>query len=345
MRARQTKTSTKSPIRKSTPKSTDKTSSRPEYRDQKRSRSKSTEDVKNSRTRNKGESKHTDRTSSRPESRDDKRSHTRISSDRTNTHSKKSTSPTNRGKKDISAKSDGVRINKYLADAGIGARRAVEEYITSGMVKVNGNIVTDLSTRVQLDDFVTVKGEPVTDRRFLVYFLLNKPKDIITTASDELGRTTVLDLIRSKYRVFPVGRLDRNTTGALLITNDGDLAYRLTHPKFEIKREYKVGLDKDIDLRDARKISHGVELEDGRTGACEVFVEPKDHSVVRLILAEGKNREVRRIFESLGYEVKKLDRKRFATLSTTGLRRGEHRQLTKAEVRELRDLVGLDRVF
>jgi 23S rRNA pseudouridine2605 synthase len=212
-------------------------------------------------------------------------------------------------------------------------------------VKINGDIVTDLSTRVQLQDFVTVKGEPVTDRRFLVYFLLNKPKDIITTASDELGRTTVLDLIRSKYRVFPVGRLDRNTTGALIITNDGDLAYRLTHPKFEIKREYKVGLDRDIDLRDARKISHGVELEDGRTGPCEVFVEPKDHSVVRLILTEGKNREVRRIFESLGYEVKKLDRKRFATLSTTGLKRGEHRQLTKAEVRELRDMVGLDRVF
>lgn len=240
---------------------------------------------------------------------------------------------------------EGIRINKYLADAGIGARRAVEEFITAGMVKVNGKVVTDLSTRIQLEDFVTVKGEPVTDRRFLVYFLLNKPKDIITTASDELGRTTVLDLIRSKYRVFPVGRLDRNTTGALIITNDGDLAYRLTHPKFEIKREYKVGLDKDIDLRDARKISHGIELEDGKTGACEVFVEPKDHSVVRLILAEGKNREVRRIFKALGYEVKKLDRKRFATLSTTGLRRGEHRQLTKAEVRELRDLVGLDRAF
>ena len=334
MRAKQTKTSSKSPIRKSTPKSTDRKSSRPEFRDE-----------KSPRTRTKSDSKSTERKSSRPEFRDEKSSRPRTMSDSKKTISKKSTSSTTRGKKETPAKSDGVRINKYLADAGIAARRAVEEYITAGMVKVNGNVVTDLSTRVQIDDFVTVKGEPVTDRRFLVYFLLNKPKDIITTASDELGRTTVLDLIRSKYRVFPVGRLDRNTTGALLITNDGDLAYRLTHPKYEIKREYKVGLDKDIDLRDARKISHGVELEDGRTGPCEVFVEPKDHSIVRLILAEGKNREVRRIFESLGYEVKKLDRKRFATLSTTGLKRGEHRQLTKAEVRELRDLVGLDRTF
>ncbi len=289
--------------------------------------------------------KSTDSKTSRPDSRDEKSSHKRDSPTRKNTSSKRASTSTVREKKAEPEKIEGVRINKYLADAGIGARRAVEEYITAGMVKVNGDIVTDLSTRVQLQDFVTVKGEPVTDRRFLVYFLLNKPKDIITTASDELGRTTVLDLIRSKYRIFPVGRLDRNTTGVLIITNDGDLAYRLTHPKFEIKREYKVGLDKDIDLRDARKISHGVELEDGRTGPCEVFVEPKDHSVVRLILTEGKNREVRRIFESLGYEVKKLDRKRFATLSTTGLRRGEHRQLTKAEVRELRDLVGLDRVF
>jgi len=308
MRARQSNTSSKSPVRKTNKKNTDSKASRPDFRDEKSSQK------RNSPTRK-------------------------------NTSSKRVSTSTIRRKKAEPEKLEGVRINKYLADAGIGARRAVEEYITAGMVKVNGNVVTDLSTRVQLQDFVTVKGEPVTDRRFLVYFLLNKPKDIITTASDELGRTTVLDLIRSKYRVFPVGRLDRNTTGALIITNDGDLAYRLTHPKFEIKREYKVGLDRDIDLRDARKISHGVELEDGRTGPCEVFVEPKDHSVVRLILTEGKNREVRRIFESLGYEVKKLDRKRFATLSTTGLRRGEHRQLTKAEVRELRDLVGLDRVF
>ncbi len=308
MRARQSNTSSKSPARKTNKKNTDNKTSRPDFRDEKSSQKRNSPTLKN-------------------------------------TSSKRPSTSTIRGKKAEPEKLEGVRINKYLADAGIGARRAVEEYITAGMVKVNGNVVTDLSTRVQLQDFVTVKGEPVTDRRFLVYFLLNKPKDIITTASDELGRTTVLDLIRSKYRVFPVGRLDRNTTGALIITNDGDLAYRLTHPKFEIKREYKVGLDKDIDLRDARKISHGVELEDGRTGPCEVFVEPKDHSVVRLILTEGKNREVRRIFESLGYEVKKLDRKRFATLSTTGLRRGEHRQLTKAEVRELRDLVGLDRVF
>ena len=256
---------------------------------------------------------------------------------------KKNISPS--GRHISGASKQGVRINKYLADAGIGARRTVEEYILKGVVKVNGKIVKDLATRILLEDFVTVNGEPVSDRKFLVYFLLNKPKDVITTASDELGRETVLDLIKSKYRVFPVGRLDRNTTGALLITNDGDLAHRLTHPSYQIQREYKVGLDRDIELRDARKISHGIELEDGMTGPCEVIVDPKDHTKVSLMLMEGRNREVRRIFEALGYDVRRLDRKRFATLSTSGLRRGEHRQLTKSEVRALRDLVGLDQAF
>ena len=255
-----------------------------------------------------------------------------------------STSTSSRGRS-ASASKEGVRINKYLADAGIGARRSVEEFITGGLVKVNGQIVTDLSTRIFLEDFVTVNGEPITDRKFLTYFLLNKPKDIITTSSDELGRETVLDIVRSKYRIFPVGRLDRNTTGALLITNDGDLAYRLTHPSYEIPREYKVGLDRELDFKDARKISHGLELEDGKTGACEVIVDIKDHTKITMMIKEGRNREVRRIFESLGYDVRRLDRRRFATLSTSGLKRGEYRQLTKTEVRDLRSLVGLDLVF
>lgn len=255
-----------------------------------------------------------------------------------------STSTSSRGRS-ASASKEGVRINKYLADAGIGARRSVEELISGGLVKVNGHIVTDLSTRIFLEDFVTVNGEPITDRKFLTYFLLNKPKDIITTSFDELGRETVLDIVRSKYRIFPVGRLDRNTTGALLITNDGDLAFRLTHPSYEIPREYKVGLDRELDFKDARKISHGLELEDGRTGACEVIVDIKDHTKITMMIKEGKNREVRRIFESLGYDVRRLDRRRFATLSTSGLKRGEYRQLTKTEVRDLRSLVGLDLVF
>jgi 23S rRNA pseudouridine2605 synthase len=244
-----------------------------------------------------------------------------------------------------SSRLEGVRINKYLADAGISSRRSAEDLIREGAVKVNGSVVTDLSTRVFLEDLVTVHGEPVSDRRYLTYFLLNKPKNVITTASDELGRQTVLDIVRSKHRIFPVGRLDRNTTGALLITNDGELAHRLTHPSYQIPREYRVGLDKPVEIIDAKKISRGIELEDGPTAPCEVFLDPKDLTKVTLLITEGRNREVRRIFESLGYEVKRLDRKRFAGLSTSGIKRGEFRQLTKQEVRDLRAMVGLEKAF
>jgi 23S rRNA pseudouridine2605 synthase len=165
---------------------------------------------------------------------------------------------------------------------------------------------------------------------------MNKPKDVITTTSDELGRETVLDLIRATERLFPVGRLDRNTTGCLLITNDGEMAYRLTHPSFQVERVYLVGLDKILSFKDAEHISTGVELEDGITGACELYINPKDKTEVTVSLKEGKNREVRRIFESLGYEVKKLHRKFFATLSVSGMKRGEFRHLTNKEVEELR---------
>ncbi|GAB1430195.1 hypothetical protein MASR2M18_10280 [Ignavibacteria bacterium] len=250
---------------------------------------------------------------------------------------RKNTSKT--GSEDYSAQ--GIRINKYLADAGLGSRRRVEELIIEGVVKVNRKAATDLSVRIMPGDFVTVMGEPVSDRKVFTYILLNKPKDIITTVSDELGRATVMDIVRKEVRIYPVGRLDRNTTGALILTNDGELAYRLTHPKYEVPRVYNVVLDAPLDLRDAASISRGIELEDGITGECEVLVNPEDRRKVALGIREGRNREVRRIFESLGYEVQRLDRKSFATLTTRGLARGEYRNLTQKEILELKKLVGL----
>jgi len=241
-----------------------------------------------------------------------------------------------------SEKEVGVRINKYLADAGICSRRAAEDLVREGVVKINREVVSDLGRRVLTSDFVTVRGEPVTIYKNLIYILLNKPKDYITTTNDEKGRKTVMDIVRKRDRIFPVGRLDRNTTGALLLTNDGDLAYRLTHPSFEVPKVYNVVLDKKIELEDARKISEGIELEDGKTSPCEVLVQPTDRSHITLELHEGRNREVRRIFESLGYEVKRLDRKSFATLSTRGLARGEYRHLTRGEILQLRMSIGLE---
>ena len=242
-----------------------------------------------------------------------------------------------------SSRLPGTRINKYLADSGVASRRAVEELIVNGEVKVNRKIVTDLAARIMPGDFVTVKGEPVTDVRRMVYILLNKPKDVITTADDEFGRKTVLDLIKTDKRLFPVGRLDRNTTGVLLLTNDGELAHRLTHPSYQISRVYNVTLNADIDHIHAKQISRGVTLDDGEeTQPCEVFVDPLDGKKLIIELREGKNREVRRIFEKFGYDVRKLDRKFFATLSTRGLARGKYRVLTRRELSELRQLTGLD---
>ncbi|MBL7997753.1 MAG: rRNA pseudouridine synthase [Candidatus Kapabacteria bacterium] len=235
----------------------------------------------------------------------------------------------------------GIRLNKFLADAGIASRRASDELIASGVVKVNGVVVKEQGTKVHPADLVTVEGEPVTYIKHLTYILLNKPKDYITTTNDEKGRKTVMDLIPLTQRLYPVGRLDRNTTGALLITNDGDLATRLMHPSYEVIREYIAGLDKKLKPSDAKKIANGVELEDGMTGEAELFINPDDQTEVRIILKEGRNREVRRIFEHLGYEVKRLHRMRYGTMTVAGISRGEYRHLDKAEVRQLRALVKL----
>ena len=235
-----------------------------------------------------------------------------------------------------------LRLNKFLADAGIASRRTADELIDNGVVKVNGKVVREKGTRVHPSDLVTVNGEPVSYLKHLTYLVLNKPKDYITTTSDEKGRKTVMDLIPLTQRLYPVGRLDRNTTGTLIISNDGELATRLMHPKYEIEREYVVGLDKRLNAEHAKTIAQGVALEDGMTGPAELFINPDDRTEVRIVLREGRNREVRRLFEHFGYEVIRLHRARYATIMVTGLSRGEYRHLTRDEVRTLRRAVGLE---
>lgn len=236
-----------------------------------------------------------------------------------------------------------IRLNKFLADSGVASRRACDELIASGAVKVNGNVVEEMGTKVTRHDFITVNGDPIKEKKNLIYILLNKPKNVLTTTSDDRGRKTVLDIVKKHVRIFPVGRLDRNTTGALILTNDGDLAFRLTHPSYEIERIYNVKIDKPLTNEHARKIAEGgIELDDeDTTGPAELMINPEDRTKIILKLKEGKNREVRRIFEYFDYEVKQLTRKYFANLTITGMKLGEYRHLTRNEVLSLKKLVRL----
>jgi len=236
-----------------------------------------------------------------------------------------------------------IRLNKFLADSGVASRRACDELIASGAVKVNSKVVKELGTKVTRHDFITVNGDPIREKKNLIYILLNKPKNVLTTTSDDRGRKTVLDIVKKHVRIFPVGRLDRNTTGALILTNDGDLAHRLTHPSYEIERIYSVRIDKPLTFEHARLIAEGgIELdEEDTTGPAELMINPEDHAKIIMKLKEGKNREVRRIFEHFGYEVKQLNRKYFANLTVTGMKLGEYRHLTRKEVLELKRMVKL----
>ena len=231
----------------------------------------------------------------------------------------------------------GTRLNKALAEAGVASRRKADEYIAAGRVKVNGKVVAELGTRVGPDDRITLDGEPIGIQAKRRYILLNKPKDAITTTQDEKGRRTVMDLLNVRERIFPVGRLDRNTTGLLLLTNDGDFAFRLTHPRYGIERVYEAVLDKPISLRDARAIAKGVKIgHDEHAQPCFISVEEKDGSNVVVAIKEGKNREVRRMFEARGYFVRKLNRTSYGGLTIQGVRRGEWRELKPSEVREIK---------
>ena len=231
-----------------------------------------------------------------------------------------------------------IRLNKYLANAGVCSRREADDFIQAGVVSVNGNIVTELGTKVLRGDEVKFHDQPVTLEK-KVYVLLNKPKDYVTTSDDPQQRKTVMDLVKDACpeRIYPVGRLDRNTTGVLLLTNDGEMASKLTHPKFLKKKVYHVYLDKNVTVHDMQQIATGVELEDGEIHADAIeYADERDKKQVGIEIHSGKNRIVRRIFESLGYRVTKLDRVQFAGLTKKNLRRGDWRFLTEQEVDMLR---------
>lgn len=231
-----------------------------------------------------------------------------------------------------------VRLNKYLANAGICSRREADNYITAGLITVNGEVVTELGVKVVPTDDVRFNSERVNPER-KVYVLLNKPKDCVTTVDDPQERKTVLDCLRGigKERIYPVGRLDRNTTGVLLLTNDGDMAAKLTHPKFMKKKIYHVTCDKNVAISDMELLASGIELEDGPVYADEVtYVNEADRSQIGIEIHSGKNRIVRRMLEHLGYRVNKLDRVLFAGLTKKNLKRGDWRYLTEKEVNMLR---------
>lgn len=231
-----------------------------------------------------------------------------------------------------------IRLNKFLANAGVCSRREADEFITAGVVSVNGTVVTELGTKVKRTDEVKFHEQPVSIER-KVYVLLNKPKDYVTTSDDPQNRKTVMDLVKNvcRERIYPVGRLDRNTTGVLLFTNDGELASKLTHPKFLKKKIYHVTTDKNVTAADMRQIAEGITLEDGEIRADAIdYASPTDKKQVGIEIHSGKNRIVRRIFEALGYRVVKLDRVLFAGLTKKNVRRGDWRFLTEQEVNMLR---------
>lgn len=231
-----------------------------------------------------------------------------------------------------------IRLNKFLANAGVCSRREADEFITAGVVSVNGQVVTELGTKIKRGDEVKFHDQVVSIER-KIYVLLNKPKDTVTTSDDPQARRTVMDLVKGacEERIYPVGRLDRNTTGVLLLTNDGDLASKLTHPKYLKKKIYHVHLDKNLTKADMEQIAAGIQLDDGEIHADAIsYTDENKKDDVGIEIHSGKNRIVRRIFESLGYKVVKLDRVYFAGLTKKGLRRGDWRYLTEQEVNYLR---------
>ncbi|MGM9754435.1 MAG: pseudouridine synthase, partial [Parabacteroides sp.] len=231
-----------------------------------------------------------------------------------------------------------IRLNKFLSNAGVCSRREADEYIQKGVVTVNGEVVTELGTKITRQDQVMFGGKEVKIES-KVYILLNKPKNCVTTSDDPQERLTVMDLVKNACteRIYPVGRLDRNTTGVLLLTNDGDLASKLTHPSFKKKKIYHVWLDKNVAIEDMERIANGLELEDGEVHADAIsYASEDDKSQVGIEIHSGRNRIVRRIFESLGYHVVKLDRVYFAGLTKKNLGRGKWRYLNEKEVNALR---------
>ena len=239
-----------------------------------------------------------------------------------------------------SDESSGIRLNKYIANSGVCSRREADTYIEHGSVEVNGNLVTEMGYKVQPNDIVRFDGTSITPEQ-KKYILLNKPKNYITTMDDDRGRKTVMDLVSnaSKERIYPVGRLDRNTTGLLLFTNDGELAKKLTHPKHDVRKLYHASLDKKLELKDLEKLRGEVIIEGKKVFIDAVsYLDVQPKSELGIEIHSGRNRIVRKIFEHLGYKVSKLDRVIFAELTKKNLPRGRWRELTNQELSNLQML-------
>jgi pseudouridine synthase len=253
-------------------------------------------------------------------------------------------SKTERGAAPGTGKNDGtaVRLNRYLSIAGVSSRRKADEYILAGRVSVNGRVVVDLGRKIRPEtDSVFFNGKQVVAIDPVVYILLNKPKDCITTLSDEKGRRSVLDVVNYPRRIFPVGRLDRNTTGALILTNDGDFAQLMMHPRNKVPKSYLVTTGTAVSESHLRELASGIRLADGRTAPAGVELIPgSKNRVVGITIREGRNRQIHRMFQALGYGVEKLDRVAYGPVSYEGLSRGEWRQMTPAEVRALKGIAG-----
>ncbi len=236
-----------------------------------------------------------------------------------------------------------MRLNKFLAHAGIASRRKCDDLIRAGFVKVNGKVVDQVGVVIdETKDKVTFKGKPVKPKRKFIYIVLNKPKGVVTTARDQFKRKTVLDLIAIPERIFPIGRLDYNTTGVLLLTDDGDLAHRLLHPNYKVVKIYRVLLNKVIRPIDVHRLQQGIELDEVKTQPCKVTeLRIVDNgSLLEVELTEGRNRQVRRMFEALNYKVRELERISFGGITARDLAPGEWRYLTKDEVSLLKEKVG-----
>jgi len=235
-----------------------------------------------------------------------------------------------------------IRLNKYLASAGIASRRKCDDLITSRKVKVNGEVITKLGLRIDSEqDEVEFEGTVVYPVEKKLYIVINKPVGFVSTVKDEHDRKTVIDLLPIEERIFPVGRLDYDSTGVLLLTNDGPLSHRLTHPSYEIEKTYYVLLDKVITAKDLYHIEHGIMLDGKKTHSCKASqVRVYDNcSLLSISIHEGRNRQIRRMFEALEYEVQELDRIRFANIDLTGLKRGEWRHLSNNEISKLKQTV------
>jgi 23S rRNA pseudouridine2605 synthase len=249
------------------------------------------------------------------------------------------TPPPDARKQTAAVSKEELPLNKFISHSGVCGRREAAEIVKAGKVKVNGELITEPGFKVKGTDEVKVNGKKITLQKNMVYILLNKPKDYLTTTSDPQGRQTVLQLIQhaTNERVYPIGRLDRNTTGVLLLTNDGDLAQKLSHPRFEIKKIYEVKLDKPLTKKDFETLLNGLNLEDGFIAPDSLaYADAKDKSVIGIEIHSGRNRIVRRMFEFLGYDVRGLDRVLYANLTKKNVERGKWRFLSEKEVRLLK---------